>query len=296
MDNDNLNHMPVNVSSVVDLLEEKGISWAEYQEDMPSTGFPDFQFLNPTTGKNDYVRKHNPLIIYDSVANVSSRSSQIKNFTSFFEDLDNNKLPQWMFITPNMTNDGHDTDMAVAGAFSRNFLEPLLENKNFNTDRTLILLTFDENGSDDPHNRVFSILLGGAVPKKLIGTSDNNYYDHFSEISTVEANWGLHTLGRYDVGANVFDFVAKQTADKIRPVSANELDSIFLNSSYPGIFNSQTLSPMPIPNTHLVVNGRTVLPQVVATWGSPKLQRCAAYDGSLIIPSALAPPVRPAGC
>jgi acid phosphatase len=57
MDNDNLNNIPANVSTIVDLLEDKGITWAEYEEDMPSTGFTGLQFLNGT-GANDYVRKH----------------------------------------------------------------------------------------------------------------------------------------------------------------------------------------------------------------------------------------------
>jgi len=56
MNNDNLNNVPANVSTVADLLESKGISWAEYQEDMPSTGFQGLQF--PTSGASDYVRKH----------------------------------------------------------------------------------------------------------------------------------------------------------------------------------------------------------------------------------------------
>jgi hypothetical protein len=38
-------------------------------------------------------------------------------------------------------------------------------------------------------NRVFSVLLGDAVPEELEGTTDDNYYNHYSEISTVEANW-----------------------------------------------------------------------------------------------------------
>jgi acid phosphatase len=38
-------------------------------------------------------------------------------------------------------------------------------------------------------NRVFSVLLGDAVPAELEGTTDDNYYNHYSEISTVEANW-----------------------------------------------------------------------------------------------------------
>ena len=57
MDNDNLTEIPANVSTVVDLLESKGITWAEYQEGMPSTGFTGFDFLDPD-GANKYVRKH----------------------------------------------------------------------------------------------------------------------------------------------------------------------------------------------------------------------------------------------
>ena len=57
MDNDILNKIPANVSTVVDLLESKGISWAEYQEGMPSSGFTGFDFRNPN-GANNYVRKH----------------------------------------------------------------------------------------------------------------------------------------------------------------------------------------------------------------------------------------------
>lgn len=32
MDNDNFNQIPANVSTVIDLLEARGISWGEYQE------------------------------------------------------------------------------------------------------------------------------------------------------------------------------------------------------------------------------------------------------------------------
>lgn len=58
MNNDALHKVPSNVSTVIDLLEDKGISWSEYQEDMPYTGFEGFAWPNQKTGKNDYVRKH----------------------------------------------------------------------------------------------------------------------------------------------------------------------------------------------------------------------------------------------
>lgn len=40
---------------------------------------------------------------YDSVTSNVDRLAKIKNFTMFYEDLNNNQLPQWMFITPNMS-------------------------------------------------------------------------------------------------------------------------------------------------------------------------------------------------
>jgi acid phosphatase len=53
-----------------------------------------------------YVRKHNPAVIHDSVANKQDRLAKIKPLTMFNDQLKANTLPQWMFITPNMTSDG----------------------------------------------------------------------------------------------------------------------------------------------------------------------------------------------
>lgn len=47
--------------------------------------------------------RHSPLMSYDSVTSRQDRLAKIKNFTMFYEDLSNNALPQWMFITPNMS-------------------------------------------------------------------------------------------------------------------------------------------------------------------------------------------------
>jgi acid phosphatase len=117
INHDDLIYIPSNVSTVVDLLEEKGISWGEYQEDMPSVGFVGKDYKNQKTGANDYVRKHNPAVLYNSVADVSARLAKTKPLTAFTTDLNAGTLPQWMFITPNMTSDGHDTTVTVAGTW-----------------------------------------------------------------------------------------------------------------------------------------------------------------------------------
>jgi len=194
--------LPGSVRTIVDLLEAKGVSWSEYQEDLPYSGF-EGDYVNQQTGANDYVRKHNPLMSYDSVTSVTDRLAKIKNFTMFYEDLNANKLPQWMFITPNMTNDGHDTSVTTAGAWAKGFLTPLLSNPNF-MNGTLILLTFDETANYFSSNNVWSLLLGDAIPTASHGTTDAKEYSHYSIMATVENNWNLGNLGKDDAGAAVF--------------------------------------------------------------------------------------------
>lgn len=156
---------------------------------------------------------------------------------------------------------------------------------------TLVLITFDEDHTYTAQNRVLAILLGDAVPSDLMGTTDSNFYDHYSEIATVEANWGLHTLGRWDVGANVFSLVGSQTGDKIREWKKPALDTVFLNSSYPGYFNSKNTNvPLPVPNSKLHKNGRTVLPAIAVTWSD---QKSSYYADQVEIPDGQHPPSYP---
>lgn len=145
-----------------------------------------------------YVRKHNPVGIFDSVSQNETRSGRIRNFNDFANDVVNGSLPQWSFVTPNMVNDAHDTTIDFTADFLEYFLVPLLEDDRVNNNRTLIILTFDENETYDIQNNIFTLALGGAVPAELKGTEDDTFYTHYSEISTVQNNWGLSSLGRGD--------------------------------------------------------------------------------------------------
>ena len=195
-------------------------------------------------------------------------------------------------LKPNTADDGHDTSVTYAGSWVRNFITPLLRNPNFMS-RTLVLITFDESETYTSPNRISGILLGDAVPANLVGTTDSNFYDHYSQIATVEANWGLHTLGRWDVGANVYAFVAAKTGDTVRKWTNPDFSTVQLSSSYPGLFNSKNKNvPLPVPNTALVYNGRSVLPAIISLWA--KFQSQSYYTSALEIPDGARPPVYPA--
>lgn len=268
MDNDDFLTFPKNVSTVIDLLDTKGISFGTYQEHLPYTGFLGFNYSNQANFANDYVRKHNPLALYESVTANSTRLGTIKSFVDFETELKNKKLPQWSFITPNMTNDGHDTTITYASTWSKTFLTPLLANEYF-MNNTLIILSFDEVDTYTTPNKVFTLLLGGAVPKSLHGTTDNTFYNHFSTISSVSANWDLPSLGRWDCGANVLQTVANITGYQNVVV---DTEGLYFNSSYPGPMSDDLYDPTwPVPNTDAkCANGLGVLASVKKTWGASK--------------------------
>lgn len=256
---DNLEYIPTNVSTVVDLLEQKNISWATYQENMPTDGYEPFNFTNPDN-YTYYVRKHNPLVIYESVANISTRSARIRNFNDFAVDVGNNSLSQWIFITPNLRNDAHDTNVGYAASWLSYWLLPLLNDPNFNTNKTLILLTFDENETYTIGNSVYSLLLGGVIPQAMKNTTDSTFYTHYSAISTVENNWDLGNLGRQDTNktlANVFNLVASVTSYHNNNLtnSSSFLPQLNITGTIPGPLNPNYFVPYLAPNTNSTGGG-----------------------------------------
>lgn len=141
------------------------------------------------------------MMSYNSATGDINRLAKAKNLTMFYDELESGTLPQWMWITPNMTSDGHDSSITVAGQWARDFLDPLLANENFNINKTLIILTWDECENYLAENRVLAVLLGSAVPDSLIGTTDSTKFSHYSLSKTAQDNWGLGSLGKNDVDA-----------------------------------------------------------------------------------------------
>ncbi|BCR90700.1 putative acid phosphatase [Aspergillus chevalieri] len=269
MDHDNFVELPSNISTIADLFDTKNISWGEYQEDLPYAGYQGFSFSE--TEASDYVRKHNPLVLFDSVTDDDTRVRQIKNFTSFYDDLKNQRLPQHMFITPNMTNDAHDTNITFAGSWTYRFLAELLEDEYFTKD-TLIQLTFDETDTYEIGNKVFTFLLGGAVPENLKGKKDDTFYTHYSIIASLSANWGLPSLGRWDCGANLLSWVAEKTGYTNWEV---DTENLYLNETYPGPLSENEYSKYSprwaVPLTNGTCSGgRSILSTVQKTWAGLK--------------------------
>jgi len=156
-----------------------------------------------------------------------------------------------MFITPNLVNDGHDTTIDFVGDFINYWLTPLLANPNFNTNRTLILITFDENDTYNEENRIWTLLFGGGVPTALHGTTDPTFYSHYSCLSSVEANWGLGSLGRGDTNktmSNVFDYMITSMGVNYTNTPVTTFPLTNLTATIPGPLNPLYWIPFSAPD------------------------------------------------
>jgi hypothetical protein len=197
----------IEATSIVDLLEAKGLTWRAYMEDLPED---DKAVCISPNGL--YFRKHNPFVSLNNIRNSPARLARIVNAGRLQDDLKAGDLPAFCWYTPNIQNDGHSPPDATAlhrwnaveylSQWLKAFLEPLLANPAF-MKGTLVVVTFDES-IPYADNQVYMTLLGDMVKP---GTVEADPYDHYGLLRTIEENFELGTLGRNDLTANWFRFL-----------------------------------------------------------------------------------------
>jgi phospholipase C len=179
----------LNVASIVDLLEAKGLTWKAYAEDYPGNCFRGGSYRN-------YARKHNPFISFVNVQSNPARCGKIVPAAEFEQDVAAGTLPNYVFYIPNGKNDGHDTGVAYADRWFRGKFESLVNNPNF-MNRTVLIPTFDE-GSGGSSNQVYTSIVGPSV---IPGTMVGDLQNHYTLLRMIEDNWNLGTLGLRDASA-----------------------------------------------------------------------------------------------
>ncbi len=169
----------VTVDNVVRRLLAAGKRWKSYAEDIPSVGY---------TGGDvgGYARKHNTFALLSDVANDSTQRRNLVPFTQFATDLANGTLPDYANIVPNLCNDAHDCPLATADKWLQTNIAPLLASATFQRDG-LLIITFDEAGSDNAHGggRIAWVVVS---PKAKRGYQSTTLYQHQSTLRlTLEA-------------------------------------------------------------------------------------------------------------
>jgi len=156
---------PAAIKTVANQLQDKGLSWKGYMEDMGNTLTRDGSATcsHPTLNSQDgtqsasaadqYATRHNPFMYYHSIIDDQTNcNSHVVPLTALDADLANaSSTPNYVFITPNLCNDGHDSGCAngqPGGYTSINtFLEewvPKITNSAAFKKDGLLIVTFDE--------------------------------------------------------------------------------------------------------------------------------------------------------
>jgi len=185
-------------------LNNAGLSWKVYAEDLPSAGYMG-------TSSAAYVKRHNPAPWYSDVINSLAEQQKMVPFTEFATDLAANKLPNYSVIVPNLNNDAHNGTLGQADNWLRANVAPLLQHAYFQPGGDgLLIVTFDECdaaaggfcGGDS--ERVFTAVIGPNITR---GVKSGTSYKHEHTLRTILDSLGIvHYPGASNTATDMLDF------------------------------------------------------------------------------------------
>lgn len=185
------NRIP-STNHLVTLLNNSGIPWKSYQEDMGA---------NPMIDQNNYVVRHDPMVFFNDVnTNVAYRTSHIRPYSELSRDLQSNTVARYNFISPNLTNDMHSVACSgcssrVAGDYWLSHEVPKILSSQAFSNNGALFITWDEGAgtSDGP--------LGMIVLSPL--AKGHGYYNslHYTHSSTLRTMQNIFDVRPYLGGA-----------------------------------------------------------------------------------------------
>jgi len=173
-------------------------SWKAYQEAMPGACAP--------TSSGEYAAKHNPAVYYSALAGCSADDVPIAALTcdpttthtpctpapsnAFTDDLANDTLPQFAFVTPSLLNDMHDGTITQADNWLSTYMPLIFASKAYLRGDVAVQLLWDEQNTST---------FGGPTPNVFIspyitaGTTSSTPMNHFSMLRAWENALGIST-------------------------------------------------------------------------------------------------------
>ncbi len=223
---------PAAVPTVANQLETRGLTWRGYMEDMGNSSTEPKTCRHPALNSQDdtqsahlgdqYAARHNPFVYFHSVIdNAAGCDANVVPLDRLASDLRaEQSTPNYVFITPNLCHDGHDSPcvdnepggLISADAFLKQWVPQILQSPAYQAGGLLAVI-FDESASgaeaccneqsaNTPNaggpsqgpggGRVGAVLLSQYVQPGSVNTTP---YNHYSLLRSVEDLFGLSHLG-----------------------------------------------------------------------------------------------------
>lgn len=173
----------VSVDNIVRHLLSAGKTWKSYAESLPFVGY--------TGGDSGaYLKHHNPFSYFSDVVNSSVEKLNLVPFTQFATDLNNNQLPEFSFVVPNVNDDAHNGTLQQADSWLQQHMGPLFNNPVFQKDGILIVV-FDESVTSDTAGGGGHVAAVVAGPLAKKGFQTSNHYQHQNLLRTILSALGV---------------------------------------------------------------------------------------------------------
>lgn len=197
--------LPLSSDNIAFEVQQAGKTWKDYVENLPSA--PGCTGVTPT---GNYIVRHDPLQYF---TNINTQSANFVCFSQFATDLANHSVPNLSWLSPNGSDDGHDTSATAFDNFLQTVITPLLASSYFQSGGDgLLIITFDEDdGSGTPNCSATSVgqACGGQVETVIISARSklayqstagdpanlNNTYDEANILRTIADALGVKTSG-----------------------------------------------------------------------------------------------------
>jgi hypothetical protein len=186
-------------------LEQAMIPWRSYQESMDSP----CQLSDSQLGLGPYATKHDPFLYFDNIQNGPNMLCANTNvaYTQFAADLAAGTY-KYMWITPNLVNDGHggplgwatsSASLKASDDWCKTEVQKIIDSPLFKAGG-VIFLTWDEaegrtrpgQSEADSKDQIPMIIISPKLTKR----TSANPYSHASYLGTVEDIFNLPRLGK----------------------------------------------------------------------------------------------------
>jgi hypothetical protein len=235
-------------------LNAAGIPWKNYQEDVQLAPSPIHSAsgnngpVNPFNGSTrfDYAVKHNPMAFF-----TDTPLQNVYPLAELFDDLANNSIGRYNWITPNQNNDAHT---ALSGGFTYNgthytgdaaniaqgdnFLSivvpQIMATQAYQNNGVIIIWWDETEGGDDASRTLTEIVISPLAKGNAYASSV--VMSHSSDLKTMEEIFGLPNVNNPIPAGETNNFGGHNNV-----ATVNDLSDLFV----PGTIPAASLSVTP---------------------------------------------------
>jgi phospholipase C len=191
--------------SIVDQLEQAGLSWKGYFQNLPVAGFTGNCY--PSSAACLYASKHNGFVNFTHVSSNPAEMAKLVPDTNLVDDLETGDVPNFAFIAPDQCHDQHGLSVCPDPQLSRgtdsylqSTVDAIMRSDVWQRGRNALVITFDEgetnlgccDGGDDPTTtgggRVVTIVIRSHHDEAI---KDATAYNHHSLVASIQKAFGL---------------------------------------------------------------------------------------------------------